>query len=105
MKYEIFFVVNDNPSTINPADGKVFDGKWCERTGHQVADPKYATPFYSHKGAVACVNRLNREGIKCPSWARVASNNTKTVGKYRIVSGTVTKTRRFSMAPVSLSKS
>ena len=87
MEYPIFFVVNDNQRTRNPANGEQYSGVWCESSGHQVLDPKYATPYYTRKGAQALVNRLHSEGIKCPAWARKHHNDANQLGHYRIVEG------------------
>lgn len=89
MEYDIYFVVNDNGLTKNPSDGQAFDGPWLQRGGYQVNDPKYATPYYTRKGAQALINKLNRDGITCPQWARTHTNNEREAGRYRIVSGTV----------------
>jgi len=88
--YPIFFVVNDNVLTRNPSNTQLFPGPYCDRTGYQVDDPKYATPYYTHRGAQGLVNRLNREGISCPEWARKMTNSDKEVGQYRIIEGVVT---------------
>lgn len=90
IKYEVYFVVNDNPLTYNPATGRAYDGKWCDRTGHQVASPREATPYLNRKMAQALINRLDKIGPKCPPWACGYKNTDKQKGKYRIVTATLT---------------
>ena len=87
---EVFYVVNDNPKTINPASGKLFEGIWCQRNGYQVKTLKEATPYFNRRTAQNLIDRLvKNNGMVCPDWARVAKNTKASMGKYRIVSGTI----------------
>jgi hypothetical protein len=87
---EVFYVVNDNPKTVNPQTGKRFDGIWCYRNGYQTKTFKEATPYFTRKGAQTLIDKLIKdEGMTCPDWARVAKNTKARLGKYRIVSGII----------------
>lgn len=93
MSHTVFYIVNDNPQTVDPYTLKPFTGKFITSDGRQTDTISGAAMYWQKSRAQATVDKLNRCGPEHYRWYEKVIKNvgTPTQGQYRIVPYTISE--------------